>query len=105
MQCGNLLMPQFMRTIVGNCLIDLRVCTLMRLGVLRRDGSNFVIIWLPLLLRLWSSSSARLSEQKLLAAKRQAWNQVLCDDSPTSRQRFRQCERIIKHAVCDAKEV
>ena len=41
----------------------------------------------------------------LLAAKRRAWNQVLCDDSPTSCQRFRQCERIVKHAVCDAKQV
>jgi len=32
---------------------------------------------------------------------------VLCDDSPASRQRFRQCERIVtcKHAVCDDKEV
>jgi len=47
------------------------------------------------------------SEQQLsplLAAKRQAWNQVLCDDSPSSRQRFRQSERIVKHAVQDAKE-
>ena len=48
------------------------------------------------------------SEQNLsplLAAKRQAWNQVLCDDSPTSRRGFRQCERIVKCAVRDAKEL
>ena len=40
----------------------------------------------------------------LLAAKRQAWDQVLCDDSSSSHQRFRQCERRVKCAVQDAKE-
>ena len=48
-----------------------------------------------------------VSEQQLsplLAAKRQAWDQVLCDDSSSSRQRFRQSERRVKHAVRDAKE-
>ena len=47
------------------------------------------------------------SEQQLsplLAAKRQAWDQVLCDDSSSSHQRFRQCERKVKRAVQDAKE-
>ena len=42
------------------------------------------------------------SEQQLsllLAAKRQAWDQVLCDDSSSSHQRFRQCERRVKRAV------
>ena len=40
----------------------------------------------------------------LLAAKRQAWDRVLCDDSSSSHQRFRQCECRIKHALRDAKE-
>ena len=41
----------------------------------------------------------------MLAAKRRALNQVLYDDSLTFRQRFRQCERIVKRAVYDAKKV
>ena len=47
------------------------------------------------------------SEQQLsplLAAKCQAWDQVLCDDSSSSHQRFRQCERRVKYAVRDATE-
>ena len=47
------------------------------------------------------------SEQQLsplLAAKRQAWDQVLYDDSSSSHQRFRQFELRAKRAVRDAKE-
>ena len=47
------------------------------------------------------------SEQRLspsLAAKHKAWDRVLCDDSSSSRQRFRQCECRVKRAVRDAKE-
>ena len=47
------------------------------------------------------------SEQQfspLLAAKRQARDQVLCDDSSSSHQRFRHCERRVKRAVRNAKE-
>ena len=45
------------------------------------------------------------SEQQLstlLAAKRQAWDQVLCVDSLSSCQRFRQCECAVKCALRDA---
>ena len=36
---------------VGNCPIDLRVWTLMRLGMQKQDGKNLEIVWLLLLQR------------------------------------------------------
>ena len=74
-----------MRTIVGHCLIGLRVWTLMVSVVQRQDGSSFGIVYLYMLKGgwLWPLLTAKESQQlpPWLAAKQQAWNQVLCDDS------------------------
>ena len=72
----------------GNCLVSSAIKVV---GCDRRRQPNWFL-----------ESKQCLSP--LLAAKRQAWDQVLCDDSPFLHQKFRQCEHAVRCAVQDAKE-